>query len=372
MIADQKADLRGLVNLTRNKSQSGRSVLLTVLHDLYCDDDQLLTEQDRAIMADIMQELVHEVEMSVRRSLAEQLAKRTDAPHALVIKLANDEIEVAYPILIESRILHDVELIEIVQHRTMDHQLAIAIRPQISEQVSDALVESENEEVIRILLSNDSAQISDSAIDGLIEASRHIESFQKPLVNRQDLPHDLAKKLYWAVSAALREHIIENYKLDPDELDETIEGTVKDMLTEAAATDGEPAAHRKPPEPVGADDEHILIRLLRLGQVEMFLDKFISLTGLRITLARRILFEPGGEGLAIACKAIGLDKRAFVSVFVRSRLGRLGDKQIDADELACAIAYYDKVEAPTAKAMLRRWHRDPGYLNALRQIEKAK
>jgi len=46
----------------------------------------------------------------------------------------------------------------------------------------------------------------------------------------------------------------------------------------------------------------MMIRALKDGDVFLFEAMFRRLTGLRITLVKRIMFEPGGEGLAIACK----------------------------------------------------------------------
>ena len=153
-------ELESLVKLARDKSRQSRSVLVVAINDLYSDEEQLLSDQDRAIMFDIIRRLIHEVEKSVRRTLAERLAERADVPEDLVLTLANDEIEVAHPILVNSEVLRDLELIEIVQHRTMEHQIAIAMRPKVSEQVSDALVETTNEKVITTLLSNQNAIIS--------------------------------------------------------------------------------------------------------------------------------------------------------------------------------------------------------------------
>ena len=100
----------------------------------------------------------------MRRTRTEKLAGRPDTPEDLVLTLANDEIEVAHPILLNSEVLKDPDLIEIVQHRTMEHQVAIAMRPKVSEQVSDALVETKNETIITTLLSNRNALISNSTM----------------------------------------------------------------------------------------------------------------------------------------------------------------------------------------------------------------
>ena len=50
-------------------------------------------------MSDILRQLIHDVEMKVRRVLAELMASESDAPHDLIAALANDQIEVAHAIL---------------------------------------------------------------------------------------------------------------------------------------------------------------------------------------------------------------------------------------------------------------------------------
>ena len=359
-----------LIDLAHDKSKQGRAALVTAITQLYDGQDQDLTAQNREIITDIIIQLIKEVEASVRRSLADQFAERSDVHEDLVAALANDEIEVAHPILLKSEVLRDAELIEIVQYQTMEHQVAIAMRRFVSEQVSDALVETRNDKVVMTLLENDGARISETTMEQLVETSRHKQSYQQPLVRRHDLPVRLAKNLYWAVSAALREHILENFEFDPDSLDDSIEVAVAD----ATAKDEDEIRRRQAqiePHDTTNDPDHALLRILRQGDIARFLDAFTKLTRLRIYLVRRILFEEGGECLASVCKAVGLDKHTFVTIFMRFRQGRLGDKRVEADELSRAICFYDQVEMDAARALVRHMKRDPDYLNARRQIGQA-
>lgn len=371
MTSARVQELKSLVDLARDKSKQSRSILVAAINDLYSDEEQLLSDRDRAIMLDIIRQLIHEVETSVRRSLAEHLATRADAPADLIATLANDEIEVAHPILVKSDVLKDPELIEIVQHRTMEHQVAIAVRASISERLSDALVETDNEKVVTTLLSNQGAAISDGTMNHLVEKSTEVPGYQGPLVHRSDLSPELVKKLYWGVSAALRQYIVENFELDPTDIDETIEITVKKALGEKIAGPDRANGMREPDAQADEDDANILMGLLRKGEISMFLDKFTALTRLRLALVRRLLFEPGGEGLAIACKAIGIDKSTFVTIFLRFRQGRLGHKEVEDQELSRSLSFFDETSAVAARAILRRWQRDPDYLNALRLLEQS-
>ncbi len=151
-------EFKTLIDLAHDKSKQGRAALVTAITQLFDGQGLGLTAQDREMMTDIIVQVIKDVEASVRRSLADHFAERSDAPENLVIALANDDIEVAHPVLLRSKVLHDAELIEIVQHRTMEHQVAIAGRPLVSERVSDALVETGNDKVVTTLLENDGAR----------------------------------------------------------------------------------------------------------------------------------------------------------------------------------------------------------------------
>lgn len=364
-------EVQELIALARDKSVEGRSALVSTITDLYDGGPVRLTGQDRAIMVEIIGQLLHDVETAVRQNLAECFAAQPDAPHDLVLALANDEFEVAKPVLAKSEVLKDAELIDIIKHRTMEHQVAVALRPHVSERVSDALVETGREQVITSLLSNRGAKISEQTMDHLVEQSRETAAYQEPLVERHDLSLDLAKKLYAGVSAALREHIVQNFEIDPETLDDSLNAVVGQVLAKESRAAESKAVSWVSDGQTNPADKDVLVQLLRQGDVATFLKEFSSLSRLGANLARRVLFEPGGEALAIVCKGIDLDKHAFVSIFMRFRQGRLGDKQVDRDELSRAVSFYDQAKPETAKRLLERWRKDPAQLAALKSLGRS-
>ena len=375
MAETEQIDFNELIALARDKSVEGRTRLVQIVGDLFFDTDTVLQDNERAIMADILRQLIHDVEMRVRQALAHRMAVEQDAPHELISVLANDQIEVAHPILTLSTVLQDIELIEIVQHRTLGHQLAIAMRESVSEAVSEALIETGNVNVIKTLLENESAEISGTTMEYLVEQSEKIDDFQVPLVKRGDLGPDLAKRMYWWVSAALRKHIVEHYRIDEADLDDKIQDAIFDILGEA---DVDGPARRKSQQLAERLNEakaitpQLLIRTLREGEVVLFEDLLSQLTGLRTTLIRRFVFEPGGEGLAIASKSAAIDKADFASIFLLSRSARPGDKVVDPNELSRVLHFYDRIKPETARKVVRRWHLDPNFLFALKQVQEIK
>ncbi|MBL4906924.1 MAG: DUF2336 domain-containing protein, partial [Sneathiella sp.] len=136
------------MTLSRDSSITARRELFENMSGLFLDQDERLSEQERAYISDILTKLVAEVETSVRRTLSDKLAASGKAPHELIVLLANDDIDIARPLLFKSRVLMEPDLMDIIATRSKEHLLAVTERDDISEQISDALIEDGDEDVI--------------------------------------------------------------------------------------------------------------------------------------------------------------------------------------------------------------------------------
>ena len=366
--------LKELLWLARDNSIPSRNKLVERLGDLYFESSPS-SSTERDLMAQILRDLVRDVEKTVRSKLARRLAADSNASAELISILANDEIEVAHPVLLQSDVLGDADLIAIIHHRTVRHQRSIAARRALSEDVSDALFETAETSVIETLIGNHGARISDDTMQALVEASKEIESYQGPLLDRSDLTPQLARRMYWWVSAALREHIANNLEIDLAELDTKIVGTVTEILGERPAlelpADGLDELARKLSEARSITPE-LLIETLRGREISIFEALFARLIGLKKSLVRRFIMETGGEALAIGCRSANITKADFTSIFLLSRSARPGEKVVDPKELSRAMAFYDRIAPDTARKVVERWHLDPDYLDALRQVRDRK
>ncbi|EKV32097.1 hypothetical protein C882_3161 [Caenispirillum salinarum AK4] len=364
-------DEQALLRLAREKSAEARARLATTISDLFRDEADALTDRERALMADILRRVLRDIEISVRRQVATALAGQQSLPHDLMVFLANDEIDVAYSILRQSRVLQDADLIEVIRNRTQEHQLAIANRYHVSEAVCDALVQTGQHEVIRELLQNPDADISGATMDYLVDQSRRVDSFHEPILRRADLPEDLAKRMFLWVSAALRTYIVDTFRLD---------AAVVDDLLEAAAREGYDSvrreASRRPAEALAerlarhsAITPELLVSALHDGEVSLFVSLMSRLAEMREPLVKRMLFEPGGEGLAITCRALGFARKDFSVIFLLSRKARPENTRTFKQDHEAAMAFFDRIQAAAAQKVLRQWQRDQDYLRALRDIE---
>jgi len=362
-------DANHLLELAREKSARSKTELAAVVDSLFENQGSVLSDREKSLMFNIIQNLVHEVEVSVRTKLSENLAKDGDIPRELAKTLASDDLQVAYPILTQSKVLMDEDLVEIIRLRTEEYHLAIALRDDIGESVSDALVETENVGVITQLLKNDNAQISQATMDYLVEQSKRVDTFQEPLLHRSDLTEDLAKKMFMWVSVALRHHVVDRYHIDAVTVDRLLEQAAKDGYEATLAEKSEPATELvKSLRERGMITPEMLVQTLADGEIPLFLAILSDLNKLNDVLIRRIVFEKGGEGIAIACRSIGLSEFDFATIFRKSRRVAPGRPDATRGEVNEILSLYRSIDKEEADKVVDMWRRDRDYLAAIRDV----
>jgi len=363
-------DSEFLLGLARSKSQESRSNLTNIVLGLFEEKEGVLTDRERTLMFGILHSVVMEIEMSVRQSVATRLAGLADVPDDLIAELANDDIAVAYPILSASGLLRDEQLIDVIRLRTMEHQLAVTMRREVSEVVSGALVKAGNESVIVSLLKNQNAKISDNTMEYLVQQSQRVDSFQEPILHREDLQPDLAKRMFLWVSAALREHIIDNFKLDKATVDDLLEQIAQQEITSSSAPSTRKADElARILKEEGLVTVDMLLTALKEGEVPLFVSMFCKLSNLRQHLVMRLLFEAGGQGLAIACRGIALGKDDFLAIYRQSQKAKSVDAAESEEKIPELSAFYDKMSQSAAADVLRMWRRGSDYLGAIRELQ---
>ena len=147
--------------------------ILRRVTDLFMAGARDFSSEQIAIFDDIFQELIGELEKSAHARLSNVMAKLKRAPRGLVRSLAfDDDIAVAGPVLTHSCELSDDDLVENARSKSQEHLHAIAKRLELSEAVTDVLVERGDVRVLGKVARNSRARLSLPGYDKLIVRSR--------------------------------------------------------------------------------------------------------------------------------------------------------------------------------------------------------
>jgi uncharacterized protein (DUF2336 family) len=364
-------DVRNLIDLAHDRTTHGRSHLVTAIGDLMGDHGRILTLQERALINDILKKLIQDVARPVRKALAEKLALSPHAPREVTTLLANDEFDIASPILLNSVLLEDEDLMEIVRHRTISHRLAIAMRRSLNERVCEELVATNSIDVIKALLENHGARISTATMGYLVDQSKTLDVYQEPLLRRSDLPQDLAKRMYYWVSAAMRQFIVENFDVDPVELDLTLgqiaqqhaHGVTAPTADDSAVNLARQLAERQDLTP------DIIVETLRRGETPLFEAMLGERIGVKPILARKLIYDSSGEGLVVACRAAGIDRSSFVTLFMLMQRARTDPMTRDPYLMSKSLELFDRLSTDASKKMVDRWTVDPEYIKSILKLQ---
>jgi len=359
-----KTETERLLALARQNDGPHRLTLfMSVVHLFEMTDDRL-SGGERALVASILRQLSHEVEMSIRQRLAERLAQSTQAPRELLMLLADDVIEVAYPILVGSTLLNEPDLLEIIQSRSNQHRMAIALRQDISPGLADALIAAGDDAVIVTLLNNFSGPLSRTSLEHLVSRSENVEGLCEPLLRRTDLPPDLAQLMFGWVSEALRSYILENFEIAPSTLRNALVPARDEAISEALEMID--PAQRLVDKLHAAGDLRptFLLKHLTRGDVILFEFTFAKLSDLSPVFIRRIIYESTGEGLALACAALGIDRSVFATMFRLTRRARREPEVLTPEKILRVKHIFETMDRSGAHSALRIWARERGYFTA--------
>ena len=358
-----ETDLARLVERARDRSPEARRAVAGTVGELYLDDTVSLTERERAIILDILGLVIRDAERTVRATLAARLAEEKDVPRDVLLLLADDEIEIARPVLLHSETLDDEDLVALVRRHATAHQLPIAARKVVNPPVGDALVATGDMAVAEVLVRNPGARLSPRAVTILAEAALRVAALGEPLLERPEVTPDIASRLYWIVSLELRRTLLRRFPLPRDQLDRALQGTVQRLVD--ASRRGLTAEHMALAERLheaGSITPAVLIQVLRVGRFELFAMLFGRLAGLPQETVVRTIADAGGEGLAVACRALEIEKGHFASIFLMARGARPGDQRVDPRELSRVLSFFDRIAPDRAKALLDSWRADPARL----------
>ena len=345
--AVENKELLSLKVLAENRAVFARSSLFERVSGLLFEGEGELKPEVRTLIDEILVGLIGQVEIQIRQKVSERIAALTAPPPALTKLLAGDEISVARPILEQSPILTERDLHALIDEASADHRHAIAKRVALSASISTALAAKRETKVIEALLANAGAIIPADVFEDLVALSKSVETIRKPLLMRGDLPKDLAYQMFWWVTAALRNVILQRFAVDAKELD----GLLGSILHE---TQLERSTKAAPQFQWRQGEINALVSKLKLGDVKGFTQGLAQLANIAPETAARIVSDASGEPMVILAKAIGADRAQITTIFLHLDYKRHGKARPPA-QIETIASLYDAVTTDRAKSAILLW-----------------
>ena len=358
LTAHDMSDMGRLAQLAMNpQAGTSREEIYLAVASLYRIQGTGLNERERDLMREILRRLTRDVEMAIRIALAQRLAGDSTVPHDLILLLIDDSIEVARPLILHSPLLTDSDMLRLIAEADIAHKQAVADRPHIGIAITDALAASENESILLSLVRNATAQISGATYKSLVEKSRALTGLQEPLARRADLPPMLANAMCAWVSDALKSYIETNYKLPSEHLDAAL-SDVHAVMRGALADPKDPPADsaRKLIDKLAVSGQlkaGFLMRVLSQGQMDLFDLGFSRLLNVELARFRATFYDGGARLVALACRAAGIDRSVFATVFNLSRQAHGMPVTLSNSDVAAADAIFTTFTRKAAMDELR-------------------
>lgn len=192
-----------------------RVVLLRRITDLFLSDSNRLNEAQVGVFDDILTHLARRIEERVLAQISVKFAPIRNAPKNMISLLAHDDnISVAGPVLSQSDRLGESDLIEIAKSKGQTHLLAIAIRAQLSEEITDILIERGDKRVVGKLARNAGARFSQDGYNSIVKRADGDDEMAENLGLRVDIPLTLLKQLLMRATNLVRSRLLAS--ADPD------------------------------------------------------------------------------------------------------------------------------------------------------------
>ena len=348
--AETKSFLQDLDEAVSRGTPESRAKALWHTTDLMIagrfSDDEIWT------FGEVVTRLAEEIEVAARAQLSERLARFDRAPANIIHKLAfDDAIEVAGPVLRESRQLETYALVANVCTKSQAHMLSISKRDKIEERVTDELVTRGNQEVVSSVATNNGARFSDFGFLHMVKRAEGDSILAEQLGLRKDIPRHVFQQLIAKATSDVKERLLR----ERPEMATHIQSSVTELAGELQSKFGPVSRSHFVAKRVVSTQHRLgnlnessisgYARSHRLEEVTIGLSLLCSLPS---DVIERAVLDRNREMLLILCKALNF---AWDTTMALLFLGAK-DHRITAQDLKDLENEYGRLNIETSRSVL--------------------
>lgn len=304
----------GVERLSLDPSVENRIDAANSVGAVFADGE--LGDSELETAAAILEKLSQDVELKVRQAVCEQVLRCPSLPPNIARRLARDVESVAVPIIRCCEALSDTDLIALIRDRNTLKQVSVARRDTVSPVVAGELVGTGKKTVVKTVLANDGAEIPETSLVEIVDAFGDLPSVQSLLVDRPALPAAVTLRLTSLVSDALAERLVTRHRLPPRFAGRLVahgrESALCNMIGAGTSVHDAEAVARSM-DRAGTLTPTFVLRLLCVGNFELFVALMASLAGISLGNARTLIHDHGRDGFRSLYEQSGLPEEIFAA-----------------------------------------------------------
>jgi uncharacterized protein (DUF2336 family) len=310
------------------------------------------SEDEIWAFGEVVTRLADEIEVAARAQLSQRLARFDRAPVNILHKLAfDDSIEVAGPVLRESKQLEAYALVANVCTKSQAHMLSITKREKIEERVTDELVTRGNQEVVNSVATNNGARFSDFGFLHMVQRAEGDSILAEQLGLRKDIPRHVFQQLIAKASNDVKNRL----ERERPDMAEHIQTSVTELAGSLQSKFGPVSRSHFVAKRVVSTQHRLgnlnensissYARSHRLEEVTIGLALLCSLPG---DVIERALLDKNREMLLIVAKALDFSWETMMALLF---LGAK-DHRITAQDLRDLENEYGRLNIETSRSVL--------------------
>jgi len=336
-----------LENALRHVPPERAAATVRRVTDLFVAGASRFNELQIRLFDRILGRLMVVVDNGTLAELARRLAPLPDAPPDVIGRLAgNDSAAVAIPVLTRSKQLKDTDLTTIAATKGQGHLLAISGRPDLTEMVTDVLVDRGDRDVARNLAMNHGARFSPAGLAALASRATNDGVLAEKVARRRDVPAHVLRELLLDATPQVRRRVVAAAGPDvrPD-----IERIAASAPPRIEAEDAEAWRNAQALQRAGSIDEESVLASAQNGRFDETVAALAVICDVPIAVVRRLLSGEQPDAALILCQAAGFGwptARAIVEA---------GNEAAPSGSIAETMAAFDRLSPSTAAEIVGFW-----------------
>jgi hypothetical protein len=352
------------------KALENRDLFSSVAKSLFCGEQDVVADRDRAFLQQMLRQVVFEIAMDLHKYLL-VVAAEHDADAPTLKELSAERSVQVFDFLIATGLLSSSGIIQeaimrlcIFSTEQALHGSGYAHVPGFSAKSATNLCE-----LLGIPGSSQlGLRLTKRDADGLSDE----DAFNNPLLCIKEIASDVKNQLIWYVAAALRHLIADQTEIAIAPIDSFIEQAASEVMvnTDSDVHSASDAVAKMLHE-AGYLDSMALSAIFRNGDFRLFEAAIVQLTDVDIRLIRRLIFETGGLSLAVLSREVGLSIDDALYIF---QVTGVSSQRIFPESVGKTIEFQEilsGISVDVASAVFAHWKRGRKFQSAIWDVKTA-